>query len=75
MLMRNPNYPLDDFEVESDLVVPRRELSVKLVATDSVESSAEGSIEDASDRNQLGGQLILCLLLAAAIALRSWFTS
>ncbi|WP_442511177.1 hypothetical protein SH528x_002844 [Novipirellula sp. SH528] len=75
MLMRNPNYPLDDFEVDSDFAAPRRDLTVKLVVTDSAESSVERSNEDASDRNQLGGQLILCLLLAAAIALRSWFTS
>ncbi|WP_345321154.1 hypothetical protein [Novipirellula rosea] len=86
MLMRNPDYPLDDLDVDQDVdfdfAASRRTATIESVpATPAPDVSArvvsarDVSDENASELHLLRGQIILCLLIAAAIALRSWFVS
>lgn len=96
MLMRNPDYPLDDLDVDQDVdfdfAASRRTATIESVpAAPAPDMSApdvsarvvsardlaarDVSDENASELHLLRGQLILCLLIAAAIALRSWFVS
>tara|TARA_R110002073_G_scaffold133122_14_gene280248 strand:- start:5479 stop:5754 length:276 start_codon:yes stop_codon:yes gene_type:complete len=91
MLMRNPDYPLDDLDVDQDVdfdfAASRRTATIESVpaapapdvsapdVSARVVSARDVSDENASELHLLRGQLILCLLIAAAIALRSWFVS
>ncbi|EMI20962.1 hypothetical protein RMSM_02103 [Rhodopirellula maiorica SM1] len=72
--MRNPDYPLDEFDVPSDfdesvfdLVASRHAATAKVPTSELVQHDSEFP--------QVRGQVILCLLFAVAIALRSLFVS
>ncbi|WP_372725253.1 hypothetical protein [Novipirellula sp.] len=81
MLMRNPEYPLDDLDVDQDvdfdIAASRRTATIESMPA---APAPDASVRDVSDENlsdlhPLREQIILCLLFAAAIALRSWFVS